>query len=106
MSVSCKDLKNKKYLEPTKSSLESRLGIRFIHSTAAHCPFYDDARDSFRLRISKENEIRFHCFGACEKTWDIDDLIMLKKKGNRGAHTRNRCARTHGQAQRGIVGGG
>jgi DNA primase len=79
MPVSYKDLKDKSYLKHTKSFLESQLGIHFIHSTAAHCPFHDDTTDSFRLRISKQNEIRFHCFGACEKDWDIYDLIMNKE---------------------------
>jgi DNA primase len=80
MPASYKDLKSKKYLDPTKFFLESQLGIRFIRPTAAHCPFHDDTKDSFRLRISKQNEIRFHCFGACGKDWDIYDLIMEKEK--------------------------
>ncbi len=79
MPVSYKDLKDKSYLKPTKSFLESQLGIHFIHATGAHCPFHPDTRDSFRIRISKIGEIRFHCFGACNKDWDIYDLIMLKE---------------------------
>jgi hypothetical protein len=30
--------------------------------------------------VNKEDEVRFHCFGACKGDWDIYDLIMLRKK--------------------------
>jgi DNA primase len=66
MSVSYKDLKDRSYLKSTKSFVESRLGIHFIQSRA-HCPFHDDSNPSLTIRISKTGEVRFHCFGACEK---------------------------------------
>jgi DNA primase catalytic core len=79
MPVSYKDLKDKSYLNSTKSFVESHLGIHFISAYGAHCPFHHDRKDSFRIRVSKAGEVRFHCFGACEKDWDIYDLIMLKE---------------------------
>ena len=79
MPVSYKDLKDKSYLKPTLSFLESQLGIHFIQTTGAHCPFHNDTRDSFRIGVSKIGEVRFHCFGACDEDWDIYDLIMLKE---------------------------
>lgn len=79
MPVSYKDLKDKSYLKATKSFLESHLGIHFISAYGAHCPFHHDRKDSFRIHISKAGEVRFHCFGACEKDWDIYDLIVLKE---------------------------
>ncbi len=27
-----------------------------------------------------EDEVRFHCFGACKGDWDICELIVLRKK--------------------------
>jgi DNA primase len=29
--------------------------------------------------VNKDDEVRFHCFGACKGDWDIYDLIMLRK---------------------------
>jgi len=30
--------------------------------------------------VNKDDEVRFHCFGACKGDWDIYDVIMLRKK--------------------------
>jgi DNA primase len=30
--------------------------------------------------VNKDDEVRFHCFGACKGDWDIYDLIMLRMK--------------------------
>jgi hypothetical protein len=81
MSVSFKDLRNKKYLEPTKALVESLLGIQFNGSFQAHCPFHDDRHASFGMYVSREGVIRFHCFAGCQgrSDWDIYDLIMLKQ---------------------------
>lgn len=82
MSVSCKDLKSKKYFEPTKGFVESLLNIEFIDSGSnrAHCAFHEDRRDSFRIYVDGKDKIRFHCFGACNRDWDVYDLVMLKEK--------------------------
>jgi DNA primase catalytic core len=81
MATSFKDLKNKKYLESTKRFAESLLNIQFLKdSNSAHCPFHDDKSDSFRIYTDGKDDIKFHCFGACEDNWDIYDLIMRKKK--------------------------
>ncbi len=80
MSISYKDLKDKKYLEVTKTFVEELLNIRFLDRTRAHCPFHDDRSDSFRIYVDGEDEIKFRCFGACDGNWDVFDLIMKKKK--------------------------
>ena len=80
MAVTYKDLKNKRYFEPTKFFLESLLDFKFIDSHRALCPFHGDKKDSFRMYVDGKDEIRFHCFGECESDWDIFDLIMLKEK--------------------------
>jgi DNA primase len=36
--------------------------------------------DSLMVYVNKNDEVRFHCFGACKGDWDIYDLIMLRKK--------------------------
>jgi|GEM_PF-1337763 len=78
MPVSYKDLKKKEYLDATRKFLDTELQIRFNHGNRAYCPFHHDTNDSLRMRISKQDEVRFHCFGSCQKDWDIYDLIMLK----------------------------
>ena len=81
MSISFKDLKNKRYLEPTRRFVEDLLNIQFLkNSNSAHCHFHDDKTDSFRIYTDRKDDIKFHCFGACEYNWDIYDLIMRKEK--------------------------
>jgi DNA primase len=46
----------------------------------APCPFHADTQDRFMVYVNKDDEVRFHCFGACKGDWDIYDLIMLRKK--------------------------
>jgi DNA primase len=80
MTVSYKDLKNKKYLEPTKAFVEQLLNIRFLDNTRAHCPFHHDKSDSFRIYVDGKDEVKFHCFGECHGNWDVFDLIREKRK--------------------------
>ena len=54
MSISFKDLKNKRYLESTKGFVESLLNIEFLKdSNSAHCPFHDDRTNSFRMYTAR-----------------------------------------------------
>lgn len=46
----------------------------------APCPFHPDTQENFMVYVNKENEVRFHCFGACKGDWDIADLLMLRNK--------------------------
>jgi len=63
---------------------ETLLGIRFTkvkkNRYNALCPFHADTKNSFMVYVNKDDEVRFHCFGACKGDWDIYDLIMLSKK--------------------------
>ena len=63
---------------------ETLLGIRFTsvrkNRYSALCPFHADTQDRFMVYVNKDDEVRFHCFGACKGDWDIYDLIMLRKK--------------------------
>jgi len=80
MTTSFKDLKNKKYLEPTRRFVADLLNIPFLkNSNRAHCPFHDDTTDSFRMYVDPKDDIKFHCFG-CKENWDIYDLIMRRKR--------------------------
>ncbi len=62
---------------------EGLLGIRFTivrkNRYSALCPFHADTQERFMVYVNKEDEVRFHCFGACKGDWDIYDLIMLRK---------------------------
>ena len=33
----------------------------------APCPFHADTQENFMVYVNKENEVRFHCFGACKE---------------------------------------
>ena len=46
----------------------------------APCPFHADTEDNLMVYVNKKDEVRFHCFGACNGDWDIYDMIMLRKK--------------------------
>jgi DNA primase len=63
---------------------EALLGIRFAsvrkNRYSAPCPFHADNKENFMVYVNKEDEVRFHCFGACKGDWDIYDLIMLRNK--------------------------
>ena len=63
---------------------EMLFGIRFtkvkINRYSAPCPLHADTKDNFMVYVNKKNEVRFHCFGACQGDWGIYDLIMLRNK--------------------------
>ena len=63
---------------------ETLFGIRFTKVKRNRynglCPFHSDSKNSFMVYVNKDDEVRFHCFGACKGDWDIYDLIMLRKK--------------------------
>ena len=65
------------YVEPL---LDIRLKRVKKYRYNAPCPFHADTKESFMVYVNKEDEVRFHCFGACKGDWDIHDLIMLRKK--------------------------
>ena len=81
------DIKSAATIEAIINYAEPLLGIRFAkvkkNRYNARCPFHADAQDSFKVYVNKEDEVRFHCFGACKGDWDIYDVIMLCKKYQR-----------------------
>ena len=64
--------------------VEALLDVRFKfvkkNRYNAPCPFHADTKETFMVYVNKEDEVRFHCFGACKGDWDITDLIMLRHK--------------------------
>jgi len=76
-------LKLAAYIDSIINYTEMLLGIRFTkvkkNRYNAPCPFHADIEDNFMVYVDKNNEVRFHCFGACKGDWDIYDLIMLRK---------------------------
>ncbi len=78
------DIKSAAYIDAIIYYAEPLLGIRFTsvkkYRYSALCPFHADTKDSFMVYVNKNDEVRFHCFGACKGDWDIYDLIMLRKK--------------------------
>ena len=85
------DIKSAAHIDVIINYTETLLGIRFKSVKKsrynAMCPFHADTKDSFMVYLNKNDEVRFHCFGACKGDWDIYDMIMLRKKSRfRTAH--------------------
>ena len=76
------DIKSAAYIDATIHYAETLLGIRFKsvkkNRYSALCPFRVDTKDNLTVSVKKEDEVRFHCFGACKADWDIYDMIMLR----------------------------
>jgi len=79
-----KDLKSVAFIEQILAYASRLLGIDFKatgkYRFRSYCPFHADTRDSFRVYVNGKDEVRFHCFGACNQEWDIYDLIMIREK--------------------------
>lgn len=77
------DLKSAATIDAMIHYAETLLGIRFTRVRKnrynARCPFHADTQDRFMVYVNKDDEVRFHCFGACKGDWGIYDLIMLRK---------------------------
>jgi DNA primase len=78
-----RDLKSAATIDAMIHYAETLLGIRFTRVRKnrynALCPFHADTQERFMAYVNKDDEVRFHCFGACKGDWDIYDLIMLCK---------------------------
>ncbi len=77
------EIKSAATIDAIVSYVEPLLGIRFKrvkkYRYNAPCPFHADTKENFMVYVNKEDEVRFHCFGACKGDWDIYDLIMLRR---------------------------
>lgn len=84
--ITYKDLKSVAYIDSVIPYVEEVLGIQFKrygeHKYSAYCPFHADTKDSFRVYVDDNQEIRFHCFGACNADWDVYNLIQIRKGCN------------------------
>jgi DNA primase len=78
------DIKSAAYIDAIINYSETLLGIRFKsvkkYRYNSICPFHAETNASFMAYVNKNDEVRFHCFGACKGDWDIYDLIMLRRK--------------------------
>ncbi len=79
-----KELKSARYINGVIAYAENLLNISFKPTDrerhSAYCPFHKDRKDSFRVYVDSKNEVRFHCFGACNTEWDIYDIIIKVNK--------------------------
>ena len=79
-----RDIKAAALIDSIINYTEMLLGIRFTkvkkNRYNASCPFHADTQDNFMVYVNKNDEVRFHCFGACKGDWDIYGMIMLRKK--------------------------
>jgi len=81
--ITYKDLKSVAYINEIIAYVQDLLNIRFKrygkNNYSAFRPFHMDTKDSFRVYVNDKEEVRFHCFGACNAEWDVYHLIMLRK---------------------------
>jgi len=79
-----KDLKSVAYIELILTYAGRMFDIDFKPTGKmrfrSYCPFHEDNKDSFRVYVNGKDEVRFCCFGACRREWDIYELIMIRKK--------------------------
>jgi DNA primase len=79
-----KDLKSVKYIDSIVNFAEGLLNVDFRkvgkNRFTAYCPFHHDSKDSFRVYVDGKDDVRFHCFGACDGDWDIYDIIKIRNK--------------------------
>ncbi len=79
-----RDLKSVDYIEPILAYAGRLLNVEFKPTGKMRfrspCPFHADAKNSFRVYVDGEDEVRFHCLGDCNRGWDIYDLIMLRER--------------------------
>jgi len=77
------DIKSAATIDAVIHYVEALLDTRFKRVKKnrynAPCPFHADTDASFMVYVNKDDEVRFHCFGACKGDWDIYDLIMLRR---------------------------
>ncbi len=77
------ELKSVRYIDSIVAFAEKLLDINLKptgrYRYSAYCPFHADGKDSFRVYVNKRDEVRFRCFGACGKEWDIYDIIEKTK---------------------------
>jgi DNA primase len=78
------DIKTGAHIDAIVHYAERLLGIRLKYVKknrySSPCPFHADTKESFMAYVNKNDEVRFHCFGACKGDWDICDLIMLRNR--------------------------
>jgi DNA primase len=60
--------------------LATRYGVRWIRSgrlATAHCPFHEEDTASFvPMQKPKVGSPRFHCYGACNRSWDAIAFVQ------------------------------
>ena len=78
-----KQLRDPQYMEQTIEFLEKEYGMDFTENHngqyAALCPFHDEQERSFKSYISDDGLVTFKCFGACNKTYDVFNVMELKE---------------------------
>lgn len=75
-------IRSVKYIEQIVQFAGEILGFTFKRTGtdkySSFCPFHKDSTDSFRVYVNQRGIVRFHCFGACAKEWDIYDIIQKR----------------------------
>ena len=78
------DLKSADFIDQIIRFAGELLSIKFkrtgLQQYGAHCPFHEDRKGSFRVRVDGKGVVRFHCFGACNMDCDIYDLVMMRRR--------------------------
>jgi DNA primase len=77
------DIKSAATIDAMSSTMLKRCWVSFhARQKIGTAPHARSTRHQgqFHGVCQQNDEVRFHCFGACKGDWDIYDLIMLRKK--------------------------
>ena len=83
-----KQLRDPQYLEQTIEFLKKEYGMDFTENHnnqhSALCPFHSETERSFKSHVNKDGLITFTCFGACNKNYDVFNVIAHKEEADTG----------------------
>jgi DNA primase len=83
-----KQLRAPQFMEQTIAFLKKEYGMDFSENHKGQysslCPFHNEAERSFKSYINDDGLVTFKCFGACNKNYDVFNVMELKEKENTG----------------------
>ena len=88
MITDIKQLRAPEYLEQTIAFLEKEYGMDIAENHKGQysslCPFHNEAERSFKSYVNDDGLVTFKCFGACNKNYDVFNVIALNEEKKTG----------------------
>lgn len=83
-----KQLRDPQFMEQTIAFLEKEYGMDFAENHKGQysslCPFHNEAERSFKSYVNDDGLVTFKCFGACNKNYDVFNVIALNEEKKTG----------------------